>query len=37
MHFPGGPVLKISPSNVGGTDLIPGWGAKLPCVFEAKT
>lgn len=36
-HFPDGPVLKTSPSNVGATGLIPGWGAKLPRVFEAKT
>ena len=26
----GGPVHKISPSNAGGADLIPGWGAKIP-------
>ena len=28
--FPGSPVVKISPSNAGGTCLIPGWGAKIP-------
>ena len=26
----GGPVHKMSPSNAGGADLIPGWGAKIP-------
>ena len=28
--FPGGPVVKISPSNAGGVGSIPGWGAKIP-------
>ena len=28
--FPGGPVVKTSPSNAGGAGLIPGWGAKIP-------
>ena len=28
--FPGDPVIKTSPSNAGGVDLIPGWGAKIP-------
>ena len=30
--FPGGPVVKTSPSNAGGggTGSSPGWGAKLP-------
>ena len=28
--FPGGPVVKTSPSNAGGTGSIPGWGAKIP-------
>ena len=27
--FPGGPVVKISPSNAGGAGLIPGQGAKI--------
>ena len=28
--FPGGPVVKILPSNVGGTGSIPGQGTKIP-------
>ena len=28
--FPGGPVVKTSPSNAGGEGSIPGWGAKIP-------
>ena len=28
--FPGSPVVKASPSNEGGVDLIPGQGAKIP-------
>ena len=28
--FPGGPVVETSPSNVGGSDLIPGQEAKTP-------
>ena len=28
-HFPGGPVVKTSPSNAGGAALIPGQGAKI--------
>ena len=27
--FPGGPVVKTSPSNSEGVGLIPGWGAKI--------
>ena len=27
--FPGGPVVKTSPSNAGGVGLIPGQGAKI--------
>ena len=27
--FPGGSVVKSSPSNAGGVDLIPGQGAKI--------
>ena len=30
MDFPGGPVVKTSPCNIGGAGLIPGWGAKIP-------
>ena len=29
MDFPGGPVVKTSPSNAAGTDSIPGRGAKI--------
>ena len=28
--FPGGPVVKALPSNVGSVGLIPGQGAKIP-------
>ena len=28
--FPGGPVVKTLPSNAGGVDSIPGWGADIP-------
>ena len=28
--FPGGPVVKTSPSNAGGVGSIPGWGARIP-------
>ena len=28
-NFPGGPVVKISPSNAGGADSVPGGGAKI--------
>ena len=28
--FPGGPVVKTSPSNAEGAGSIPGWGAKIP-------
>ena len=29
-------MVKTLPSNSGGAGLIPGWGAKIPLVFEAK-
>ena len=29
-HFPGGPVVKSSPSNAGGAGSIPGQGEKIP-------
>ena len=29
-YFPGGPVVKISPSSAGGVSLIPDWGVKSP-------
>ena len=28
--FPGGPVVKTSPSNAGDVGSIPSWGAKIP-------
>ena len=28
--FPGGPVVKNSPSNARAADLIPGWRTKIP-------
>ena len=28
--FPGGPVVKNTPSNAGDMGLIPGWGTKIP-------
>ena len=28
--FPGGPMVKTSPSNAGGAGSIPGQGAKIP-------
>jgi len=34
--FPGGPVVKTSPSNAGGAVLIPGWGGKIPHASEPK-
>ena len=34
--FPGGPVVKNSPSNVGSEDSIPGQGAKIPYASWAK-
>ena len=34
--FPGGPVLKTSPSNAGGKDSIPGWGAGIPLSQKPK-
>ena len=31
--FPGGPVVKTSPSSAGGAGLIPGQRAKIPHVL----
>ena len=33
---PGGPVVKTSPSNAGGTGSIPGQGPKIPCASQPK-
>ena len=35
--FPGGQVVKTSPSNVGGLGSIPGLGAKIPHASWPKT
>ena len=34
--FPGGPVVKTSPSNAGGAGSIPGRGAKIPHASRPK-
>ena len=34
--FPGGPVVRTSPSSVGGVGSILGWGAKIPHVLGSK-
>ena len=34
--FPGGPVVKTSPSNAGGAGSVPGWGAKVPHAWWQK-
>ena len=34
--FPGGPVVKTSPSNAGGTCSIPSWGRKIPRDLQPK-
>ena len=35
-NFPGGPVVKSSPSNAGGVDLVPGLAAKSPHAWWSK-
>ena len=35
--FPGGPVVKVLPSNAGGVGLIPTQGAKIPHAPRPKT
>ena len=35
--FPGGPVVKTSPSNIGGAGLIPGREAKIPHALQPKS
>ena len=32
--FPGGPVVKTSPSKAGGAGSIPGQGTKIPDAME---
>ena len=34
--FPGGPVVKTSPSNAGGVGSTPGQGAKIPLTLQPK-
>ena len=34
--FLGGPLVKTSPSNAGGSGSIPGQGAKFPCASGPK-
>ena len=34
--FPGGPVVRTSPCNVGGAGLIPGQGAMTPQASQPK-
>ena len=34
--FPGGPVVKTSPSNAGDTGSIPGQGAKIAHASQPK-
>ena len=34
--FPDSPVVKTLPSNAGGTDSIPGWGAEVPHASQSK-
>ena len=36
MDFPGGPLVKTSPSNAGGAGSIPGLGAKIPHALRPK-
>ena len=31
--FSDGPVVKSLPGNAGDTDLIPGWGTKIPHAY----
>ena len=34
--FLGGPGIKTSPSNAGGSDSIPGWGTMIPRASQGK-
>ena len=34
--FPGGPVVKTSPSSAGGAGSIPGRGAEIPHAWRPK-
>ena len=35
-NFPGGSVVKASPSNAEAMGFIPGQGTKIPCALQAK-
>ena len=35
--FPGGPVVKTSPSSAGVAGVIPGWGTKIPHLRAKKS
>ena len=35
--FPGGPLVKTSPSNIGGAGSIPGREAKIPHALQPKS
>ena len=35
-HFPGGPVVKTSPSNAGGSRSFPGWDTKIQHASQPK-
>ena len=35
-HFPGGPVVKTSPSNAGSVGSVPGQEAKIPHISMGK-
>ena len=34
--FPGGPVVKTSPSNAGGEGSIPDWRTEIPCTSQSR-
>ena len=36
-YFPGGPVVKMLPSNAWGMGSVPGWGAKIPHALWCRT
>ena len=36
MDFPGGPVVKAWPSNIGYEGSVPGWGANIPHALQSK-
>ena len=36
-EFPGGPVVKTLPSNVGSAGSIPDWGPKIPHPLQPES